>query len=85
MGKAVSARTVRQLWEHFAKQVIPENAPQMQRFEMQGAFYTGALAVLQSTQEYCREADDDAGAEYIRRLESECESFFRVRTGPTKQ
>jgi hypothetical protein len=42
----VSFHTISRVWEKFAANVIPANAPRAQREDMQSAFYAGSLAVL---------------------------------------
>lgn len=44
--RAVGARTFGDLWESYARKVLPQDAGEVQRRETQRAFYSGGIALL---------------------------------------
>jgi hypothetical protein len=40
--------TIKELWDSYAKDVVPKDAPTVQRWETRRAFYAGAQAVFMS-------------------------------------
>ena len=70
-------KTIREEWADFEQMVVPKEATQLQRKEMQKSFYAGfssALYIL--TKEVTMLSDDDA-EEALSKLIRESEAFFK--------
>lgn len=76
--------SVRKLHDQWAKMVLPANASEVQRIEMERAFFAGAWSLIGLLR--CRIADlpDDEAVKALESLETETELYFRElnkRTG----
>lgn len=68
-------KTIFQEWQSYAREVVPPNAPEVQREECRRAFYAGAMAAFTLTLAAC-EPDDEAVCEAnLKRLDSEIRSI----------
>ncbi len=69
-------QTVWDLWQSFARDVIPPEAPPIQRQEMRRAFYAAAWAVLQEVKVVGEESvSEEAGIAALQRMEAELCAF----------
>ena len=66
--------TIQQQWEGFKKNVVPNDAPEIQVSEMRIAFFGGASALLALTTEISYHSED-AGVEMLEGLHDECRRF----------
>ena len=58
--------SIAQQWESFSANVLPRDAPTVQRQEMRRAFYAGAHAMLEMTSAICDPSvSEDAGVHMI--------------------
>jgi ketopantoate reductase len=65
-------------WQEFSAMCLPENAPRIQRTEMQKAFYAGAYTSLMACLKACNSAmSEDKAAEIIADMVRECEAFAK--------
>lgn len=81
MGHKMS--TIKQKWEEFRDQVIPEDAPNEQIRDMELAFYSGTFAMLNLTTIINFEEEDKA-AEMMMGLLSEARRFYTDRENEDK-
>ena len=69
--------TIQSFWESFSKDVIPEDAPEVQRKEMKRSFYAGCYTVLQITYGIGDEAvSEEAGIQMLETLHQESRIFL---------
>ena len=70
--------SVSELWNVFAKQVMPNGAPAVQMIEMRRAFYSGAFAM--HTAQTLGVGDDsvteEQGMKYLSSIDAELRAFF---------
>lgn len=70
------SETLRQKWESYLTEVLPADAPEIQRVECRRAFYAGAKAV-QAMLLATSELDEDSAVAVLERLDGELEAFKR--------
>ncbi len=72
---------IRSSWALFEKNVLPKNAPPIQRTEMRKAYYGGAMAVLNAL-ERIGEPDigEQQGVEFLSMLKNEIIEFVLSQT-----
>lgn len=58
--------TIKELWEDFKAQTIPDRVPAVQKHEMRKAFYAGVLSLLSVLPEIDESVSTQAGAEILR-------------------
>jgi hypothetical protein len=63
-------------WLSFEGDVIPLDAPPIQHVEMRRAFYSGAIAILQFTEQIAEIPDERAGMQMLERLHIEKRAFI---------
>ncbi len=69
-------QTIKQMWEGFARQVMPLGAPAIQVQEMRRSFYAGCRAMLDGCADITEEAGtEDAAAAELESLVAELEEF----------
>lgn len=75
--------TLKDDWESFDSQVIPDDAGTTQRQEMRRAFYAGAWSMLCAVERLGNEAvSEEQGVVALEKLKAECQAFvFLVKKG----
>ncbi len=69
-------QTIKQMWEGFARQVIPRDAPAIQVQEMRRSFYAGCHAMLNGCADITEEAGtEDTAAAELESLAAELMAF----------
>lgn len=63
-------------WLSFEADVIPLTAPSIQHVEMRRAFYSGAIAILQYTEQIGEIPDELTGMRMLERLHIEKRAFI---------
>jgi hypothetical protein len=71
----MKSELIRQLWESYRETVIGPNRPQEQYDECEMAFYAGAGAMLEATNELAELPEDEAVAK-IGALHAEKDAFY---------
>lgn len=66
--------TLQALWQSYADDVLPKDAPTVQRIETRRAFYAGAQAFF-GVMTNMADASDDAGVAVLEGLRQELRSF----------
>jgi len=79
----MTVKSVQQLHREWADKCLPRDASQVQRQEMERAFYSGALACFTLQIADIAALSDDAAEQAMQRLQTELEDYFRLlRTIP---
>ncbi len=68
-------RTIKAQWDSFAAQVLPTGCSEIQRAEMQKAFYAGASGILAIFNEIAAIESEDSGVVVIESLHQETRDF----------
>lgn len=75
MGHSTMA-TIRESWNSFETDVMPEDAPPVQRQEMRRAFFAGAWSILCELERLSHPSIPEAeGLDRLHWLRFECEAF----------
>jgi hypothetical protein len=70
--------TVREMWETFALEVIPLDAPSIQRREMRRSFYAGVFVMLQEMKVIGDSGTEEEGCARLDAIEAELRDFQRL-------
>ena len=72
--------TIAKLHAEWAAKIIPPGAPQVQRQEMERAFYSGFFQCLAYQLQYITDdkVSDEEGAAALGRMIRECDTYFRT-------
>ncbi|HMG17670.1 MAG TPA: hypothetical protein VK573_03010 [Gemmatimonadales bacterium] len=65
-------------WASYLAEVVPADAPEVQREECKRAFYAGATAMYQAVMEAMEPTDEDACAARLTALHHELQGFVRL-------
>lgn len=65
------------IWQAFERQSL-QGAPDLQRVEMQKAFYLGASALLTILQGIDDDTPDEVGAELLDQVHDECTAYLEA-------
>lgn len=65
-------------WDSFERDVIPRNAPPVQRSEMRNAFYAGAWSVIAELMGIDHGVPDEVGIAIMDGLHRECVEYQRA-------
>jgi hypothetical protein len=78
-GVAVSTRTdrIRREWESFERDVVPKDAPLVQRQEMRRAFYAGARGLFRIQLDEFAAMSDAEAERGMQAIEEELRQFLR--------
>lgn len=71
-------KTIQQLHREWADRIVPTGAPQVQRQEMERAFYSGALTLFQHIMADVTPLPDDAAEQAMQTMQHELEDYFRL-------
>jgi hypothetical protein len=71
-------KTVKQLHAEWANRIIPKDAPQVQRQEMERAFYSGAFAVFSLQLADVAALPDDKAEEAMDKIYNELMDYFKM-------
>lgn len=70
--------SIRKLHADWAARSVPKDAPQVQRQEMERAFYSGAFAVFTLQMTEVAEKSDDAAEAQMQAIHKELEDYFKL-------
>lgn len=70
--------TIRQLHDKWASAILPKDSPQIQRQEMERAFYSGFFAALTWQVADVAAQPDDKAEQLLQSGFNECEDYFKT-------
>ena len=69
-------KTIQSAWEDFLNDVVPKDAPEVQKIEMKNSFYAGAAILFELMKEVADKFDDESGSKILDGIYEEIEIHF---------
>ena len=68
-------QVIKEEWNSYSRQVMPKDAPSVQRSECMMAFYAGVASVMHKMRELA-DVPDEQAMEYLEAMDNEIHTFY---------